>query len=174
MTEAEIAWLAALIDGEGSVMLSRRTMSDAAAEKRKAAGRNYRRKRHYRAVITISNTHVGLLNRIVEVTGINRVYHHARAEKLNHRKESYTWRMVPGEIRILGPQLLPWLVVKREQMELLLEALDIADKCYPRKGQKWVLDPALIQRRDEIVTLISQLNRKGRFEGGGAEWVDCQ
>lgn len=62
--------------------------------------------------------------------------------------------------------MLPWLVCKREQMELILEALDIAKKNTPVKG--WV--PAGTVRRDEIVEAISRLNRKGRFVGGDAEW----
>lgn len=166
MTESEIAWLAALIDGEGSVMLSRRTLSEAAAAKNRLKGRNYKVQRHYRAVVTIANTDLRLMNRLVTVTKITRVYEHVRQEKENHKKTAYTWRMAPTEIRGLGPLLIPWLVCKQEQMTLLLEALDIAAKCTPIKGQPWSLDPTLLQRRDEIVEAISSLNRKGRFVKG--------
>ena len=152
LTDARLAWLAALIDGEGSVMLIKRVPSATAKTQRNP---------HYRAVVGIYNTDVRLMDAIVEHTGINRVYSHTRLERENHKKTAYSWRMVAEDIRTLGPLLLPWLVCKKEQMALLLEALELASLNTPRKGEKLVRQPTT--RRDEIAVAISELNRKGRF-----------
>src|SRR5262245_16217020 len=118
-----LAWRAGLIDGEGSVMLIRR----------KGGMIKRMRNPHFRAVVSISNTDLRLMRALAERTGIDRVYKHVRPLKENHKAESYTWRMVASEIRVWGPKLLPWLVLKREQMGLLLEALAIAEANTPRK-----------------------------------------
>lgn len=153
--ETTLAWLAALIDGEGSVMLSKRVYA--------ASAKNRFKNHHYRAVVVVYNTDLRLLEAIVEKTGIDRIYNHKLPEKMNHKKEAYSWRMGANDIRIWGPLLLPWLIIKRAQMELLLEALAIAETNTPRKGEKWT--PVGTERRDEIVQSISQLNRKGRLIG---------
>ena len=116
---------------------------------------------HYRASVVVYNTDRRLIDAIVERTGIDRVYTHTRPERENHKATAYSWRLVASDIRKWGPLLLPWLVVKREQMELLLEALAIAEANTPRKGESW--QPVGTERRDEIVAAISNLNRKGRF-----------
>lgn len=91
--ETTLAWLSALIDGEGSVMLLRRVRSS-------------RQPRlftvQYRASVTISNTDPRLLREIVRKTGINRIYEHVRPptdQNANHKRRSFTWRMVSTEIR---------------------------------------------------------------------------
>lgn len=153
MKDTTLAWLAALIDGEGSVMMSKRSGGNSEKQARP----------HYRYSVVIYNTNPALIDAIVEKTGISRVYTHKRPVKMNHRNHSYSWRMSADDIRKWGPALLPWLVIKREQMQLLLEALEIASLNTPRKGQTWV--PQSTERRDEIVKSISELNRHGRFAG---------
>lgn len=123
--------------------------------------------RHYRASVVVYNTDRRLIDAIVERTGIARVYTHTRAPQENRKKTSYSWRMASTDIREWGPRLLPWLVCKREQMELLLEHLELAKRNTPRSG--WTLDVDARDRRDEIVLRISELNRKGRFQAQGGD-----
>lgn len=108
------------------------------------------------------NTDVRLMDALTERTGISRVYVHDRVPKNNNKKTSYRWTMVAEDIRKLGPQLLPWLVCKRDQMALLLEALEIADRMTPRKGEPWIRSEEDKTRRDEIYAEIRRLNTRGR------------
>ena len=152
------AWLAALIDGEGSIMLTRRAY---ARGSRLYSSPNP----HFRAVVSIYNTDQRLMKALVEKTGIDRVYKHTRQPKENQKKTSYSWRLVATEIREWLPLVMPWLVCKAEQATLLLEALDITSKLTPIKGQPYLNSSQqmpLILRRDEIAKQISMLNRKGR------------
>lgn len=155
MEDTTLAWLAALIDGEGSVMLIKRAASSSATNAMK-------NNTHYRARVAVYNTDKRLMDALVERTGIGRVYTHTRAPKHNHKKTSYRWTMVAQDVRRLGPRLLPWLVCKQEQMVLLLEALEIADRATPRKGEKWARSEEDMARRDEIYAEIRRMNTRGR------------
>ena len=138
---------------------------------KRVAGPNAKIQRnpHYRAQVCVYNTDSRLMNALIDRTGIDRVYTHTRRPKENHKKTSYRWNMVADDIRTWGPLLLPWLVCKRDQMLLLLEALDIADKNTPRPGQP--LQRSGLERRDAIYADIRRLNTKGRetTEAGGAK-----
>lgn len=138
---------------------------------RRVAGPNAKTQRnpHYRAQVCVYNTDKRLMDALVDSTGIDRVYAHTRQPKEHHKKTSYRWNMVADDVRKWGPQLLPWLVCKREQMELLLEALQIADGNTPRTGEPLVYSG--LQRRDEIYAEIRRLNTKGRetTKAGDAE-----
>lgn len=118
---------------------------------------------HYRASVVIYNTDYRLMDALIEHTGISRVYTHTRPVKANHKKTAYSWRMVADDIRLWGPRLLPWLILKKDQMALLLEALELAERNTPRAGERYVRQDNT--RRDEIVAEISALNRKGREPG---------
>lgn len=155
MEDTTLSWLAALIDGEGSVMLIRRSPRASATNAQK-------NNPHYRAQVGVYNTDERLMTALVERTGIDRVYTHTRDPKHNHKKTSYRWAMVAQDVRKLGPLLLPWLVCKKEQMTLLLEALEIADRGTPRKGEKWIRSEEDLTRRDEIYAEIRRLNTRGR------------
>ena len=124
---------------------------------------------HYRAQVCVYNTDLRLMDALVRRTGIDRVYTHTRQPKENHKKTSYRWNMVADDIREWGPLLLPWLVCKKEQMLLLLEALEIADGNTPRPVQPWVVSG--LDRRDQIHVEIRRLNTKGRetLRAGDAE-----
>jgi len=147
-----LAWLAALIDGEGWV----------GYVKRKHKFTTY----NYRAVLAVSNTERRLLEAIIEKTGTGRIYQHNRPPHENHKRVAYTWRLNATELRVWLPWLIPWLVLKKEQAQLLLAGLEIQATLTPRLGVS-SSDPAYQEarnRRVEIAAGIKYLNRKGPRE----------
>lgn len=155
------AWLAGLIDGEGSVMLGRRTFS--------GNTRQVPRNPHYRAVVSIANCDYRLMEALVLHTGVVRVYEHRvsnTAKSHNPRKNrQWTWRLASEDIRLWMPRVRPFLVLKGEQADLLLEALVIKQQLTATKGQRW-LSPdqcrGLSVRLSEIYAEIRALNTRGR------------
>jgi len=161
LPETTIAWLSALIDGEGSVMLISRSPSPAQIEKSPSVTKY----NHYRAQVGIYNTDIRLMEALTNKTGISRIYTHTRQAKENHKKTAYRWNLVADECRIILPQLLPWLVLKKEQSELLLQALKIKDKLTTKKGEMWLSPNEVSVLRVELDLIhdqITYLNRKGR------------
>jgi hypothetical protein len=98
-------------------------------------------------------------------TGYGRIYMHRRQPKENQKRDAYTWRLTAMEQREILPLVLPWLISKREQAELLLEALTIKDQLTVGKGAHMprAKQAALIIRRDALQAQISSLNRRGRL-----------
>ncbi len=152
------AWLAALIDGEGSIMLNKRTYS--------GRQRNIRRRQmHFRAVVSICNTDIRLMEALEKQTGVGRTYQHRNNSSPNtpRKRASWTWRLVNDEIRVWLPRVRPYLFLKGDRSDLLLEALDIKRQITP--GNVGFLPcnrEPLIARLYEIYYEIRNLNTRGR------------
>lgn len=142
------AWLAALIDGEGSIMLVERTPDSG-------------RRRHLRAVVSVSNTDTRLMKSLLREVGQGRVYTHKNPRRGVY---AFTWRLTGLESLKWLPKLIPYLVIKRRQAKLLIEAIELGQKLAPIKGEEydWALMPRLKRRREEIMLQIRSLNRKGK------------
>lgn len=160
--DTTLAWLAALIDGEGSILFTKGSYSEAAMAKSPSLAKRSR----LRASVAVSNTDYRLMEALKERTGIGAIYTHVRQPKENQKKTAYTWRMNATELRVWLPRIAPWLVLKQEQATLLLEALDLKESMTVKAGEKWTIDWNEVKlRQDRLVEIaeeISALNRKGR------------
>lgn len=142
------AWLAALIDGEGSVMLVRRKPYDG----------GHKRNQHYRPIVSVCNTKHELLDALAVNTGVSRIYEH-RVNGPDDRpraRRMWTWRMVTSDIRQWMPLIRPYLILKGVQTDLLLEAVAIRLSTHAAQNTQKVA------RLDEIYARIRQLNTRGR------------
>ncbi len=109
-----------------------------------------------RPVVIVANNDRRLMDVLVERTGIDRVYSHKRTARESLTKhDTFTWRMSATDIREHGPLLLPHLIVKRPQMELLLENLSLCAGYGPKPPETW-------ERRLEIQAEIRRLNKPGK------------
>lgn len=166
MEDTTKAWLAGLIDGEGSVMLNKRTFSEKARETVNPA---MLAKPRYRPVVVVaSNTDYRLFEAIAaRVPG--QIYKHqvsnTRDSHNPRRREQWTYRWNVGQIAEFLPLVKPWLVLKDAQAELLLEAMSIKLRLTPGKGNEWrhaeQRDP-LFEQLDAIYGMIRELNTRGR------------
>ena len=142
MVNEELSWLAAAIDFEGSIMLMKRI------EKRCSIGYTLI------PVVKIANTNKKLLERFSFLTQAIIGNNEVGKTKLNN-KPYYCITMYSNKNRTILPLILPFLIGKKRQAILLLEALDILSKRYhkpysTRNG-----------RLDEIHSEIKLLNKKG-------------
>lgn len=153
LPETTWAWVAGLIDGEGSIMLTNHPTP------RPNISRT-------RPIVSISNCDLRLMEALQERTGCGRIYKHRRQPKENQKRDAYTWRLTALEQREVLPHVLPWLVSKREQAELLLRALEVKDQLTCSKGKpaaNFRERDVLRAERDSIQQRISALNRRGRL-----------
>ena len=74
---------------------------------------------HHRPTITIYNTHYGVLLQIKEFVGFGQIY--TNRTRAPHCQPSYQFRVEGRRIAPLLERLLPFLIVKREQAELILK-----------------------------------------------------
>ena len=141
MTPTEAAYIAGIMDGEGSISLWR--------EKRKGNKSGVR----FKSTFTIANTNLNILNKCIEYIGCGK-NHVSRQGKDGHKTCYHTY-FTPYEIRHIIPQITGYLVGKKRQAELLMEYFNILDNC------KYSQTITIHSKMDEICSNLQFLNKRG-------------
>lgn len=158
-TEQALPWLAALIDGEGSIYISKHM-----------GPRGYPR---YRPVVVIAaNTDYRLMEAIRSVMREGQIYEHrvsnTRGSYNPRKKQQWTYRLNIEQIDRWLPKIRPYLVLKGEQADLLAEVMGLKASRDPRKpgSIRDVEGKQEIERRvEEIYAQTRELNTRGREVG---------
>jgi len=102
MTEGQIGYLAGIIDGEGSFTITK--------------ARSY-----FNVTLSVANTDLRILERCREITGLGSIRRQPDRRGKQHRP-LYVWFVTARkELCALLPLLIPVLVSKKEQAEVVLE-----------------------------------------------------
>jgi len=144
--ELERAWLAGVVDGEGSIFLSR------------VFDRAYRRGFYYLPEFSISNSNREFLIRIANVIGEGTVH---RAKK-GHDRTKTRWEYIAsaGVLRAILPQILSYMIVKRIRAERMLDYFRFIDT-HPLWGLTQV-EASYYEKIDSIYNRLKKLNRRGK------------
>jgi hypothetical protein len=111
-------WMAALVDGEGCINMSKHHHRNA-------------RGPAYRVTVIVSNTNRAILDAIAALTGLGKVTQ-SRPERTRWRAQ-FEWRTSGcGQSRTFLDEIQPWLIVKRQQAEVALKACAILTP-----GNRW-------------------------------------
>lgn len=150
----KLAYLAGIIDGEGSLCIYRVN----------PAKYNRYQTPNFRCALHISNTNIKLMEWLDENFS-NFNSKHKQCKRSIFRKNSvhdrwiYDWCVQAHRLVDLCQQVLPYLVLKKRQAELILEFRST----YTQKsfGNKTPLDPKTVEKRENIRIEMSKLNAKG-------------
>ena len=104
MTGEEIAWMAGLFDGEGSVAFPRRGL-------------------HHNIRLSIASTTFDLLDRILVVTGTGAIVG-IREHKNPLHSRSASWAVSGDRARELLALMRPWLIAKAHNADIALRAIE--------------------------------------------------
>lgn len=152
LTITQKAYIAGLIDGEGSIGLVK--------HKEKKCPRGW----YYDPYVSISNTSEKLMKYIKEVTGIG-FYRKKQFKNFNKKwKVPLEWRVCARkEIINLLEQVLPYLIIKKKHAILLLEYLKIREQ-QERERIAFMKEQQIKynERQDKIYEKLKELNKKGR------------
>ncbi len=146
LSEEEKAWLGGIINGEGSIFLS------------KVMGANYRRGFFYRPQLLVSNTNRSLLVKIAEIIGEGTVQL-AKKER-GPWKTRWMYAAASGVLRAVLPQILPYLVIKRAQAETMIQFFSYIDQ-NPIYGNGKV-EASYYEKLDSLYFAMKKLNAKGK------------
>lgn len=117
--EIDRMWLAAMIDGEGCMFIHKRKAgTDSGAKFTKADGTevSYARKQDtYSPGLEVANTHLGIVERCQQITGIGTI---TRQDK-DRRLPLYRWHLRADEARQIVREVYPYLIGKRQQARIL-------------------------------------------------------
>ena len=149
-----LAYLAGIIDGEGSLCIYRVN----------PATYNRYQTPNFRSVLNISNTKKELFDWIKYHFGnLNKSKKHKRSifkKNSTHERWIYEWVVQGHRLVDICTQVLPYLVLKRRQCELILEFR----KTYENQkgcGAHSPLNPEIIAIREDIRVEMCRLNAKG-------------
>ncbi|MDA4114262.1 MAG: hypothetical protein OK474_09470 [Thaumarchaeota archaeon] len=146
MTEGESAWLAGVVDGEGSIFLSKVTHPA------------YRRGFFYRPQIEVSNSNRSFLVRVMEIIGEGTVQPARKGgESLRTRWE---YSAASGVLRAILPQILPYMVIKGETAGKILEYFQYIDE-HPIRSKKEI-SKEYYEKLDSLYSAIKKMNEKGK------------
>lgn len=130
------AYIAGMLDGEGTVTLSRHHKNETHAPE-----------------VTITNCDLGVLKWIKEKVGMGYVIKKKFKRDPKH-SDAYAWTIRNDAAINLLKDLYPYLIIKRERAELIIEGYKIVTK---RNGR---YTPEEMQRKDIFVAKIRELNRR--------------
>ena len=151
MTKTEKAYLAGIIDGEGTVTLTR-----------------CHKNRTPSPQVSVSNNDLELLEYIRDITNCGQI--HAKKKTKPHHQQSWHWQThsVSDSLRILK-EIHPFLRVKRKQAYLILKHYK---EVTPRNGR---YSPELLEKKKHLVETVQGLNR-GKSESSiirrAPSWMD--
>ncbi len=148
LAETDYAFLAGIIDGEGTISIHRN-----AARKK---GRVYV---SCQPQLTISNTDLPMLESLQVRVGGHIVKVRAPAKK--HWKQGYLLCFRRGEIVVLLPRVIPYLIAKRRKAELLLEYMKTRTKGVSTGEDGRFVGIPLTDRQKQIIAEIRKNNRRG-------------
>jgi hypothetical protein len=143
-TETELAYLAGIVDGEGCFYTG--------MVKQGRYGSGYQ----FHALLKVSNTHRGLIDYLENTFGGNREYAYCKQRANPNFKPVYSWQATGLMLDYLCPMILPYLIVKRQQCELMIKIRST----YKNIGSKR-LPQEIIDIRLGIVQEMKKLNVRG-------------
>lgn len=107
--DTEIAYLAGIIDGEGSL-----TIGNYSANKKTGV-------LHYQTVLNINNTDKDLIDWIFATFGGNICHYSAKQTPKNSRKEVWRYIATGDRLTHICELILPYVICKRKQVEIMLK-----------------------------------------------------
>lgn len=118
MEGEKLAYIAGIIDGEGSIMISRDRSKSFMAQ-RLARGST---DPHYHAGIRVGMLDRRPLDLIVEVTGIGKI---VEEKPYHHKRPMFRWALrKKTEVIQFLRLIMPYLIVKKEQAQLAIKFMD--------------------------------------------------
>jgi len=139
VTDAEIGWVAGIVDGEGCILIENATS--------RFRGRDYP---GLRLCLRVGNTDPRLILKLEALFGGGHV---RRMPGRNRRRALFTWNVSSRRAADVVRLIFPHLVIKREQAEL---ALAFAKTLRPRGGRGRLSAQTVEQRqwlRRQLMTL---------------------
>lgn len=138
-TIAQIAYLAGIIDGEGSIYIGNFSSN-------KKTGSLY-----YQTNMEVSNTDEALIDWLIENIGGRKNKYTQKQLPKNSRRDVYRW-IVSGELLThLCHLLLPYLIIKKRQCEIMIKMRKTFERTGMRKGLQGTqpLDNQVLEERQK-------------------------
>lgn len=143
MSETEKSYLAGIIDGEGSISINFRNPNKASREV--GMGLTIQ--------LTVCMSHEETIRWISKITGTEEKVYVDSPKKVEHYKQTYTWRPTIAQAYDIIEQCIPYMITKHRNAEIFLELVSIRRKS-TRTERNW-------ERQFDLATENRLINRRG-------------
>ena len=138
----DAAYIAGILDGEGCITLSKK--------KDPTMKLGYGLRPH----IMVTNTNKSLIKYLRDTTDLGIIYE-GKLTNPKH-KPNFRWQLWSLQAQSLLKEVLPYLLIKRKQAELLLEYID---RCSGKKGG--FLSASMLKYQAKTCDKMRKLNKRG-------------
>jgi hypothetical protein len=146
ITKENLAYIAGIVDGEGCLSLT--------GGKRLAYDSRGKKYRAFQLTFRVVNTSRVLIEWLNQTSGIGTV--RLLADHLDNRKPVHSWLISANDCRQILPLLLPYLVIKRRQAEIIIDWLK---RISGKRGTR--MNPTVFAEKLKIVEEMKILNKRG-------------
>jgi len=144
----QIAYFAGIIDGEGSLYIGN-------FSKNPKTGKPY-----YQTCMQVTNTDEPLIDWLVTVFGGLKNIRTKKQHSFNSRKQAYVWTATGDRLTHLCELILPYLICKKRQCEILLEMRSTYRQSYGGKGIQGTpeMPDSIREKRQSLMDEIRSLH----------------
>lgn len=145
---AQCSYLAGIIDGEGSIYIG-------AFSSNPKTGTPY-----YQTNIEVNNTNKGLIDWLVATFGGKDFSYTAKQTPKNSRKPVFRWIASGDRVTHLCEIIMPYLVVKKRQAEIMLKMRETFKKTGAYKGRQGLpaVSQEVLEDRKQLETEMRSLH----------------
>jgi hypothetical protein len=147
-TAVQLAYLAGIIDGEGAFIIG-------AYAKNPKTGTP-----HFHTTIQLSSTDECLIDWLVANFGGKKSYYTAKQTPENSRRAVHRWTIFSDRVKHLSEVMMPYLVIKKDQAQCMIDMRNTFEKTRMQKGQQGTqpIDKEVLDLRYELFYKMKSLH----------------
>lgn len=147
-TIAQLAYLAGIIDGEGSIYIG-----NFSANKKTGA-------KYYQTNIEVTNTDENLIDWLVTHIGGRKYTYSKNQTPKNSRKQVFRWIVNGDLVTQLCSLLFPYIVIKKQQCEIMLKMRKTFEHTSMKKGKQGIqnLPLHILEEREKYFHQMQSLH----------------
>lgn len=150
---AQLAYLAGIIDGEGTISICDKRVMKRKSQGIRKTNKVYRARINFSTSVSVANTDPRIIDWLIQNFGGS--MSHSKRQEENWRPK-ITWIMKTTEMVNILTQIVPYLVLKKEQAILMIEAR----KTFDSNQKQELTSDEVYNRRLEIAQLIRDHNKR--------------
>lgn len=147
-TISQLAYLAGIIDGEGSIYIGNFSSNP-------ITGNPY-----YQTNMEVTNTEESLIIWLIDNFGGRRCNYTAKQTPKNSRRTVYRWIISGEDLTELCHLLLPYLIIKKRQCEIMIEMRKTFERKRASLGRQGTmpLEPEILEQRKRLFDEMRSLH----------------
>ena len=149
-TVSQTAYMAGIMDGEGTFYIGN------------YSGNRKNGDKHFQTVIAVATTDKSLMDWLVDVFGGSFRSYTPKQMAKNSRKQVYRWQATSHRLLHICEIILPYLVIKKRQAEIMIEIRKTFNDEHNIKGRQHVqnLPKGILEIRQQLMNELKLLHTR--------------